>query len=514
MRYLRELYPTGRRTTMNLTWSSIRTRLERARLLQSACDQQVVIDHLAHDSRKVGPNGLFVAMRGEKTDGHLFIDKAVQNEASAVVCEVIPAEARERFPGVAFAQVSQARPALAELAAAWYSDPARELTLTGITGTNGKSTTAHMLHALLSALGGKTGLLGTIEYRCGAGPEPAPHTTPDALDLQGMLRRMADTGCSYCVMEVSSHALAQARTHGVPYAAAIFTNLSRDHLGYHATISAYAAAKKRLFDDLPPDAAAIYNADDPAGKQMVSSTAARTLSYGQSAEADIRVEILEDDLHGLRLRLDGVVEKFRLAGHFNAYNLAAAYAAARSLGFASRPIVEMLAQAAAPPGRFEKHAFADGTLVIVDYAHTPDALRNVLQTIRASKPRQSALWCLFGCGGDRDRSKRPFMGAVAERLADHVIITSDNARTEAQERINEDIRAGMQHPARAHWITDRRTAIRAAARQASLGDIVLVAGKGHERVQTIGTRSMPFDDRQEVQRAFRQRGLPTAEQPT
>ena len=498
---------------MSFTWRSIRTRLARARLLLDAYDQQVVIDHLAHDSRRVGPNGLFVAMRGEKTDGHLFIDKAVQNEASAVVCEVIPAGARERFPGVAFAQVSQARTALAELAAAWYSDPARELTITGITGTNGKSTTAHLLHALLTALGAKTGLLGTIEYRCGADPEPAALTTPDALQLQGMLRRMANAGCSYCVMEVSSHALAQARTHGVPFAAAIFTNLSRDHLGYHATKSAYAAAKKRLFDDLPTEAMAIYNADDPAGKQMVSSTAAHTLSYGQSAEANIRVEILEDDLHGLRLRLDGIAEKFRLAGHFNAYNLAAAYAAARSLGFASRPVVDVLAQVEAPPGRFEKHAFADGTLVIVDYAHTPDALGNVLQTIRASKPHQSALWCLFGCGGDRDRSKRPLMGAVAERLADHIIITSDNTRTEAQERINEDIRAGMQHPARANWITDRRSAIRAVAHRASPGDIVLVAGKGHEQVQTIGTRSVPFDDRQEVRRAFRLRGLPTAKKP-
>ena len=497
---------------MSLTWKSIRTRLERAQLLLDACDQQVVIDHLAHDSRRVGPNGLFVAMRGEKTDGHLFIDKAVQNEASAVVCEVIPAGARERFPGVAFAQVSQTRTALAELAAAWYRDPAHALTITGITGTNGKSTTAHVLHALLTALGNKTGLLGTIEYCCGAEPEPAALTTPDALHLQGMLRRMADAECSYCVMEVSSHALAQARTHGVPYTVAIFTNLSRDHLGYHVTKSAYATAKKRLFDDLPPEAIAIYNADDPAGKQMVSSTAARTLSYGQCAEVNIRVEILEDDLHGLRLRLDGIVEKFRLAGHFNAYNLAAAYAAARSLGFASRTVMDVLTQVEAPPGRFEKYAFADGTLVIVDYAHTPDALGNVLQTIRTAKPRQSALWCLFGCGGDRDRSKRPFMGAVAERLADHVIITSDNTRTEAQERINEDIRAGMQQPARAHWITSRRSAIRAAAHRASPGDIVLVAGKGHERVQIIGTHSLPFDDRREVERAFRLRGLPTAKQ--
>ena len=497
-------------------WIALRRRLEQAGLLRATHgrfdDNTILIDHLANDSRKVGPKGLFVAIRGEQADGHLFIDKAVQNEAIAVVCEVMPVEASVRFPGVAFAQVHEARAALAELAAAFYDDPARALDLVGVTGTNGKTTTAHLAYHVLTALGRKTGLLGTIEYRFGGPPEPATHTTPDTLDINRMLRRMADAGCTACAMEVSSHALDQDRVRTLVFEVAIFTNLTRDHLDYHGTFEEYLDAKKRLFDGLPAGATALYNLDDPAGAQMVAETAARTMSYGSAEAADLRLEVLEDGLRGLRLRLDGQERAFRLVGRFNAYNLAAAYGAARALGYAPGETLDALASAPPVPGRFEQFAFDDGSVVIVDYAHTPDALENVLKIIRQTKPEDAALWCLFGCGGDRDATKRPVMGAIAERLADHVIVTADNTRTEAQAQINADIRAGMTHPDDARWIDDRRAAIEAAARLAAPGDVVLVAGKGHEDYQIIGTEKRPFDDREEVKKYFGSRGLTLSQQ--
>ncbi len=496
---------------MRKPWLVLQRRLEDAGLLQATHgrfdDKTIFIDHLANDSRTVAANGLFVAIRGDKADGHLFIDKAVQNEAIAVVCEVMPVGASLRFPGVAFAQVHDARAALAELAAAFHDDPSQEIDLVGVTGTNGKTTTAHLVHHVLTALGRKTGLLGTIEYRFGGPPEPATHTTPDALDINRMLRRMAEAGCTACAMEVSSHALAQDRARSLEFDVGIFTNLTRDHLDYHGTFEEYRGAKKRLFDGLSAAATALYNLDDPAGPQMVATTAARRVSFGMSEAADLRLEVLDDGLRGLTLCLDGVARTFRLVGRFNAYNLAAAYGAARALGYARDDALDALASAPPVPGRFEQFAFDDGAIVIVDYAHTPDALENVLKTIRQAKPEAAALWCIFGCGGDRDATKRPHMGAIAERLADHVIVTADNTRTESQAQINRDIRAGMTHPDEARWLDDRRAAIEAAARLAAPGDVVLVAGKGHENYQVIGAEKHPFDDRDEVKKYFDSRGL-------
>ncbi len=490
--------------------NTLRERLEKTGLVistQGGFDSKVLIDHLANDSRRVGPRGLFVAIRGEQTDGHLFIDKAVYNEAIAVVCEVMPVEASRRFPGIAFVHVRDARAALAELAAAFYGDPSHTLKMVAVTGTNGKTTTAFLTHHLLTALGCKTGLIGTIEYRFGGPPVPATHTTPDALELQRMLRQMVEAGCTACAMEASSHALAQSRLRAARFDVGIFTNLTQDHLDYHRTFDAYLAAKKLLFDHLPAGATALYNGDDEAGARLVTDTAARRVSYGQSPAADLRLEVLENHLEGLRLRLDGGERAFRLVGLFNAYNLAAAYGAGRALGYGHAETLDALAQAPPVPGRFEQFRFEDGTTVIVDYAHTPDALENVLKTIQATKPGQTALWCVFGCGGDRDRAKRPRMGALAERLADHVVVTADNARTEPLGQIMQDIRAGMQHPDEARWIDDRRAAIEAAARHARPGDVVLVAGKGHEDYQIVGTQKLPFDDREEVRKAFSARGL-------
>ena len=372
----------------------------------------------------------------------------------------------------------------------------------GVTGTNGKTTTAHLIHHLLSSLGETAGLIGTIELRLGDESRPATHTTPDALELNEMLREMAGQGCQSCVMEVSSHALDQDRVRAVQFDVAVFTNLTRDHLDYHGSPQAYLAAKKKLFDALPETATALYNADDPAGAQIVADTAADVLAYGFSEEADVRIEMLENRIDGLRLRIDGTEQRFRLAGLFNAYNLAAAYSAGRALGYAEADVLEALASASPVPGRFEALRFAGGTTVIIDYAHTPDALENVLQTLRTTKSPAATLWCVFGCGGDRDAGKRRPMGALAESYADRVVVTSDNPRTEDPEGIMNDIRRGMDRPSEAAWIVDRREAIAYAAEHAAPGDVVLVAGKGHETYQIIGTERRPFDDRAVVQEVF------------
>jgi len=489
-------------------------RLEKAGLVvstQGSFDRLQTIDHLAHDSRKVRPNGLFVAIKGGKADGHLFIDKAVSNEETiAVVCEVMPVEASRRFPGIAFIEVRDSRVALGELAAAFYGDPSRELKIVGVTGTNGKTTTTYLIHHLLMTLGEKAGLVGTIENRIGNDPVASTHTTPDALDLQRLLREMVDAGCTACAVEVSSQALVQHRLHGVAFDVGIFSNLTQDHLDYHGTLEAYRDAKKILFDMLPETATALYNIDDSAGESLVTGTAAEVVSYGQAAEADIRVEVLENTIRGLKLRLDGAERRFRLAGFFNAYNLAAAYGAGRALGYDRDTLLDALAEAPPVPGRFEQFAFKDGTIVIVDYAHTPDALKNVLQTIRETKPKEAALWCIFGCGGDRDPTKRHEMGATVERFADHVIVTADNSRTEPLQRILNDIRSGMERPGEAYWIEDRRAAIQAAAVHARPGDVVLVAGKGHEDYQIVGEKRFPFDDREEVKKHFKVRGSVTS----
>lgn len=468
---------------------------------QGSSDDRV-IDHLADDSRKVGPQGLFVAVRGEAADGHLFIEKAVTNGAIAIVCEAVPADAATRYPGTAFARVRDGRVAVAVLAAAFYGFPAQYLRMVGVTGTNGKTTVANLVHHTLNALGWETGLVGTISYRVGGEVLEATHTTPGAISLHRLLRGMVEQGCMACSMEVSSHALSQERTKGIPFDVGIFTNLTQDHLDYHDSWDAYLKAKKRLFDDLPAEATALYNADDAAGVAMVEDTQANVLSYGQIADADIQVAVLDNQIDGLRLRLDGVERQFRLVGPFNAYNVAAAYGAGRALGFSQTEVLDALATAPPVPGRFEQLRFASGTTVVVDYAHTPDALENILRAVRTTVPKHAVLWCIFGCGGDRDKAKRRIMGSIAEQFADRVIVTSDNPRTEDPLSIMNDIRRGMNRPTDAFWIVNRREAIREAAFRAQPGDVVLIAGKGHETYQVIGTDKFPFDDRLEAQRAF------------
>lgn len=463
---------------------------------------EVSFEHVTADSRSVRPGSLFVAIRGGQADGHQFLDKAVKNGATAILCEAVPGDAAQRFPGTALVQVASSRAALAVAAALLAGDPSTDLALVGVTGTNGKTTTTHLLYHLFRHLGHEAGLVGTISVKIGERTVPADYTTPDAPALQSLLREMADAGVTHAAMEVSSHALDQYRVAATRFAAGAFTNLTRDHLDYHPTFQAYLEAKKRLFDLLPAEATAIYNADDPSGAAMVASTPAAVLAYGTAAAADVRFAVRRNELRGLTLDLDGQTARFSLVGGFNAYNLAAAYTTGRALGFDAARVFSALQQVPPVPGRFEQFVTPDGKTVIVDYAHTPDALENVLQTARETMTGSGRLWCLFGCGGERDVPKRRLMGSLAERYADVVVATSDNPRREDPEAILSDIRRGMDQPGRAHWIVSRAEALAFAADHLAPGDVLIVAGKGHEDYQILGTEKVPFDDREQVRRLF------------
>ena len=484
----------------SVAWTTLRDRLAAATGLDAVvagpdAPGAFAVEALTADSRAVTPGGAFVAVRGTEADGHAFIEDAIEGGARLVVCEAVPAGARERFPETVFAAVADTRVALAATAAALYDDPAAALRMVGVTGTNGKTTVAWLVHHLLEALGTTTGLLSTVEVRAGDATETTSLTTPGPVELQRTLRRMVDQGCGACAMEVSSHALDQRRVHGIDYEVAAFTNLTADHLDYHGTPRAYRDAKKNLFDGLGPDATALYNADDEAGPEMVADTAARTVSFALDREADIRPTLLDSTVDGLRLAIDGRERAFRLAGRFNAYNLGAAYGVGRALGHGPDAVLDALAATPPVPGRFEPLRFPDGRTVVVDYAHTPDALDTILEAVRDTMPEDATLWCVFGCGGDRDATKRPAMGRIAEQRADRVLATSDNPRTEDPEAILDAIREGVQRPDAMQWIVDREAAIAAAAEASAPGDVVVIAGKGHETDQVIGTEKHPFDDR-------------------
>lgn len=477
----------------------------------------VAITDVTLDSRAVAPGTLFAAVSADTAagrDGHQFVDAALAAGASAALVSdewlaahrasapsaPLPLGKGERLTRAVYVSSPDTRAALSEVAAELFGHPAHTLDAVGITGTNGKTTTAFLLHHLLTALGGTVGLVGTVENRIGAERYATAFTTPEAPALQRFLAACRDAGCTSVAMEVSSHGLALDRASAVPFRAAVFTNLTRDHLDFHPTFEAYRDAKKRLFDGLGPEATAIVNADDPAHAEMTADTAARVLTFGTRESAHIRVEVLGNDLDGLRLRLDGAERRFRLLGRFNALNLAAAYAVARALGYERAAILDALAEAPGVPGRFETVRSADGVLGVVDYAHTPDALDNVLATAREIVPEGNALWVVFGAGGDRDAGKRAPMGEVASRRADAVVITSDNPRTEDPEAILDAVAAGTAGPVTR--IAERREAIRHAAAEARPGDVVVVAGKGHEDYQIVGAERRAFDDRAELRSAF------------
>ena len=454
---------------------------------------------LSFDSRHIEQSFCFFAIRGTASDGHLYIDRAIEAGAIAVVCETLPVERRE---GITYARVEDANAAVARAATSFYGNPSRELKLVGVTGTNGKTTTATLLADLFKALGYATGLISTVVYRVGERTIPSTHTTPDALRLNAMLREMVDSGVEYCFMEVSSHAIAQKRVEGLHFAGAIFSNLTHDHLDYHHTFAEYLRVKKSLFDQLPKEAFALVNIDDRNGRVMVQNTRARVATYSLRSVADFHCRILEMHFDGMLLKVGEQELWVNQLGRFNAYNLLSIYATAILLGASTEEVLCALTTLRSVDGRFEAIPAQDGTVALVDYAHTPDALENVLQTIEEIRRPNQRLFVVCGCGGDRDRTKRPEMAAIALKYATCALFTSDNPRSESPEAILDEMTQGI--PASARYIreADRSRAIFQAVMLSHPGDIILVAGKGHETYQIIGDRKEHFDDREEVRRAF------------
>ena len=457
----------------------------------------VAFRELQFDSRKVGLDDVFVAIKGTQSDGHQFIKKAIDQGALAVVCQQIP---KEIINGITYLQVQDTQQALAIMASHFYGNPSRELQLVGVTGTNGKTTIATLLYTLFTSAGYRVGLLSTIKVIIGATEHAATHTTPDSLAINKYLRQMVDQGVAYCFMEVSSHGIDQKRTEGLHFAGGIFTNLSHDHLDYHTSFKQYRDVKKTFFDGLPKTAFALTNADDKNGPVMLQNTKARKYTYALKTIADYKAQILENQLQGLLLKINNQELWVKLIGNFNAYNLLAIYATAEQLGLEELEILQLLSTLESVDGRFQYLVSEGKITAIIDYAHTPDALKNVLETINTIRSGNEQLITVVGCGGDRDVEKRPKMGAIAAQLSTKVIFTSDNPRSENPDTIIQHIEAGVppQHYKKTIAISDRKQAIKTACQMANEHDIILVAGKGHETYQEIqGVRS-EFDDRKTI----------------
>ncbi len=462
-------------------------------------DGTVAVGRLEFDSRKVVPGTLFFATRGTQTDGHAYIPAAVAAGAAAVVCEELPAE---RPAGVTFVQVPDSTVALGQVASAFYGHPSRRLKLVGVTGTNGKTTTATLLYRMFRRLGYKAGLISTVVYCVDDREIPSTHTTPDSIRLNAMMAEMVEAGCDYCFMEVSSHSLVQHRTAGLAFVGGIFSNITHDHLDYHKTFAEYIRAKKLFFDGLPAGAFALTNADDRNGMVMVQNTKATVKTYALQSFADFRCRIVETLLDGMLLNLDGSEVWVKFLGRFNAYNLTSVYATALLLDARRDEVLRILSDLTSVDGRFEPIHSKEGVTAIVDYAHTPDALQNVIGTINEIRKKDQRLYVVVGCGGNRDATKRPEMAKIAVDGSDMAVLTSDNPRLEEPGAIIEQMKSGLEPGARYLAITDRREAIKAAVALARPGDIILVAGKGHETYQDVGGVKHHFDDREEVRAAF------------
>jgi UDP-N-acetylmuramoyl-L-alanyl-D-glutamate--2,6-diaminopimelate ligase len=475
--------------------TSLTALIEPLDVLASKGELEKEITNIHLDSRKVGPGSLFAALRGTQTDGHAYIDMAIERGATAVVLEHWPPAFTT---GVTYLQVPDSATALGQIADAYYEHPSRQLQLVGVTGTNGKTTTVTLLHELFTKLGFKTGLLSTVHNRIGTAVAEATHTTPDALSINRLLWEMVQAGCDYAFMEVSSHAAHQRRIAGLQFAGGIFTNISRDHLDYHKTFKAYIEAKKTFFDILPKTAFALVNADDKRGEVMLQNTAARRLTFSLRSMADFRGKILENSIAGLKLKLDGQEVFSRLIGEFNAYNLLAAYGTAMLLQQDQMETLTALSELGPVEGRFDQVRVPGKDCIgIVDYAHTPDALESVLRTITALREADSRIITVVGCGGNRDRGKRPLMARTAAAYSDQVILSSDNPRNEDPESILAEMWEGIPSgdTRKVLTIVSRRDAIRTAAKLAQGRDIVLVAGKGHEKYQEIQGERFAFDDK-------------------
>jgi len=461
----------------------------------------VEVKGIEFDSRKVAKDFAFVAQRGVYVDGHKFIDKAIEKGATVVVCEEIPTEHSSK---ITFVKVVDSNRILGELAAAFYGFPSKKMKVVGVTGTNGKTSIATLLHKLFLLQGYNVGLISTISYKINEREETASHTTPNALKIQELLAEMADEGCEFCFMEVSSHAIHQKRIAGIEYAGGVFTNITHDHLDYHKTFAEYIKAKKAFFDELPKNAFAITNIDDKNGLVMLQNTKARKLTYSNRAMADYRCKVMENHFDGMLLNLDNQEIWTRFVGLFNASNLLAVYATAIELEQDKDEVLAIISNLQPVQGRFETIRSVDGKYAIVDYAHTPDALKNVLAAISEIRTRNEQVITVVGAGGDRDKTKRPEMAKEALLASDKVILTSDNPRTENPAEILKDMEAGVQPQFKNKVVTieSRRDAIKTAAMLAQPGDIILIAGKGHENYQEINGVKHHFDDKEEIKNCF------------
>lgn len=464
-----------------------------SRIQNVAGSTSIALETVTNDSRSVKPFSLFVAISGTRMDGHLFIDKAIESGAIAIVCEKMPEVLREN---ITYVQVLDSAEALGYIASNYYGNPSEKLEVVAVTGTNGKTTVATLLYELTVKMGFKAGLLSTVENRIDRAVVTATHTTPDALILNKLLAEMVDAGCAYCFMEASSHALHQHRLTGLKLRGGLFTNITHDHLDYHHTFKEYIKAKKRLFDMLPLSAFAIINRDDRNGEVMLQNTKAKKKTYALQTMADYKAKVLESGFGGLHLVIDNRDLFSQLIGGFNAYNVLLVYATAVELGLDKLEILTALSTLHAPNGRFQYIKTNDGITAIVDYAHTPDALKNVLETIKEIRTGNEQVITLVGCGGDRDKKKRPEMAHIAAQMSNRVVLTSDNPRSENPETIISEMKEGIT-PAmsgRTLAVTDRREAIKLACTLAQPGDIILIAGKGHEKYQEIAGVKHPFDD--------------------
>ncbi|QCR22907.1 UDP-N-acetylmuramoyl-L-alanyl-D-glutamate--2,6-diaminopimelate ligase [Pontibacter sp. SGAir0037] len=479
--------------------------LKEVKVLEHHGSLEVALEALTFDSRQVRERVAFVAVRGVQADGHAFIQQAVEAKAAVIVCEALP---EERSPSVTYVVVKDSAEALGLMASAFYGHPSRKLKLVGVTGTNGKTTSVTLLHKLFRELGYHVGLLSTVQNQIDEDVIPATHTTPDAVALNALLDSMVKAGCAYCFMEVSSHAMVQKRVAGLQFAGGIFTNITHDHLDYHKTFDEYIRAKKLFFDGLPKGAFALVNADDKRGAVMVQNTRAAIHEFSLRKATEFKARILDNTIEGLHLEVDGQEIWCKLIGTFNAYNLLGVYAAGVLLGEDPVETLTVLSSLNTAAGRFDYLVSASKITGIVDYAHTPDALENVLNTIQQIRTPLQKVITLVGCGGNRDAAKRPVMADLACRLSDKVILTSDNPRFEEPQAILEEMQKGVKplDYKKTLAVLDRKEAIKTACMLAEPNDIILVAGKGHETYQEIKGVKYPFDDKQVLFETFQQLG--------
>jgi UDP-N-acetylmuramoyl-L-alanyl-D-glutamate--2,6-diaminopimelate ligase len=463
------------------------------------------VKDLQTDSRKIIDGSVFVAIKGAQSDGHSFTGKAIELGARVVVCEVMPTELQE---GVTYLKVSNTNEAVAHMSHHFYGEPSTKLKLVGVTGTNGKTTIATLLYKLFSKLGYKCGLISTVQNHIGNEIVPSTHTTPDAISLNALLKQMLDAECTHVFMEVSSHAIHQHRSTALEFVGGVFSNITHDHLDYHKTFDEYIRVKKKFFDSLSANAFAISNLDDKRGQVMLQNTSAKKYYYSLQTVTDFKGKILENNLTGLVMTVNDKEVHFRLIGEFNAYNLLAVYGAATCLGEGSDEVLTTLSMLSGAEGRFDYIVSATKVIGIIDYAHSPDALQNVLETIKKLRKGYEQVITVVGCGGDRDKTKRPLMGDVACELSDRVIFTSDNPRSEEPQEILNDIQADLNSAARRKSlsIVDRKEAIKTAVSFAKPEDIVLIAGKGHEKYQEIKGVKHQFDDKQVLTEMFEMLG--------